>query len=111
MNTARGGYCPKWCTATHSTLDLTGDDLVVHSRGFGNFADGELSPVQIWVIKSCDNIETSGVMIPVEDMHSSEDLRLLASHCLEAVTWIEENLGDDFFSQPLSTPRTDRFAI
>lgn len=111
MNTARGGYCPKWCTATHSTLDLTGDDLVVHSKGFGNFVEGELAPVQIWVIKSYDNIETSGVMIPIEDINSSEELRLVASHCLEAVAWIEENLGDDFFSHHFNAQRMDRFVI
>ena len=111
MNSTTGAYCPEWCTANHSPQDLTNDDLVVHSRGFGNFNDGQVALVQVWAINCGENIETTGVTVPIEDMRSPEDLKRLAYNYLWAADWMEENLAPDFFSHQLTAQQVDHSAV
>jgi hypothetical protein len=98
MSAPVGAYCPEWCTAIHTARELEEDDLVVHSRRFGSFDDGEISMVEVWVINCGSQIETSGVTVPVEDMHTADNLRLLAANCYEASKWMDENLGTELIT-------------
>lgn len=111
MNLARDAYCPEWCTADHSLQNLVEADLVVHWKSFGNLNDGEHALVQAWVINCGKLVETSGVTVHGGDLQSSEALKQLASVCLEASEWMEENFGHHTVSEELSTQLIDHFAI
>ena len=85
-------YCPEWCEEDHAFDPIDESDLVVHRKKFGRYSNGNLGMVDVWVHYGASTIKDMGSSVDDLEMEGSVDIRELAQACLEAATWMEENL-------------------
>jgi len=86
-----GSCLVAWCKEFHSKSDYLEDDLW-HSKSFGTYDDGVSGIIYIGIGEKGGVLNGREVLIDTILMDNAQDLRDLASDCLEAAEWMENNL-------------------
>jgi hypothetical protein len=91
MPTSKGPYCPEWCEEVHPQ-NGSEDEFTIHWKSFGIHPDNHLGLVRVWVAFEGEKKYSSGAEVSTLETYWADDIRSLASDCIEAAEWMEENL-------------------
>lgn len=93
MPNSRDALCPEWCAEKHTSQDFQDNELVIHWKGFGSLENAPEGLVKVWAQFDKGILEANGVEIDVDELTSSNDLKILSHDCLEAARWMDATFG------------------
>ena len=95
MTSKTQSMCPEWCTNAHTDYEIRHQDFF-HGTSFGTYNDGTAGIIDVGIGQIKGVFQDRDIVIDTVQMTSAQDLRELASVCLRAAKWVEENLESDF---------------